>query len=548
MKRPLAYITAPWGDNDFDNRQNAARYCRQVYEAGYSPICPILYLPCFLHLEIPREAKDRVDMAAELLRRSRILVVCGSKVTQEVKNDIALAKHLRIAATTLEGILTVDGNHYGWESGDGEDPEPEDPDAGSTDEGENGSGNTNNTGGSQNQSGILFPEEGEVSELEDELIGMIKTSGHEKNYELIEYVNDVNRENAEVLMELNINGKMDTAYSYGNERLTAERFDGWTGYYTYDPRGSVSGVTGSDGYLWQSYRYDPFGDISFGKPQYNNVYAYNAESFNPNLDTIYLRARYYYTSTANFLSEDTYLGDISDPLTLNRYNYVKSSYLNYVDPSGKATETSLQGIEAHALLQGYLKAVMPDNVLVERQINNYYDKNGNPKIGRADIIYMGEYAWEVYEIKPISNLNGSKYNNAQAQRNRYVDAIATQGIPINREGKTLNPVVNNVILKSVGWADDNLYYRYSTYEDKPGMIFYERVKNPEEVRAYDEQVEKARELLRAGLCEQKEVLQPEIVLDGKTLVTAAGITIVVVGGVAIISGTGGGAAAIAFVL
>lgn len=109
MKRPLAYITAPWGDNDFDNRQNAARYCRQVYEAGYSPICPILYLPCFLHLEIPREAKDRVDMAAELLRRSRILVVCGSKVTQEVKNDIALAKHLRIAATTLEGILAVDG-------------------------------------------------------------------------------------------------------------------------------------------------------------------------------------------------------------------------------------------------------------------------------------------------------------------------------------------------------------------------------------------------------------------------------------------------------
>ena len=110
------------------------------------------------------------------------------------------------------------------------------------------------------------------------------------------------------------NGKMDTAYSYGNERLTVERFDGWTGYYTYDPRGSVSGVTGSDGYLWQSYRYDVFGGITFGGPQYNNVYAYNAESYNPNLDNIYLRARYYYTATAAFMSEDGYLGDISDPL------------------------------------------------------------------------------------------------------------------------------------------------------------------------------------------------------------------------------------------
>ena len=58
---------------------------------------------------MPQEAKDRADMAAELLRRSRILVVCGNTATQEVKNDIALAKHLRIAATTLEGILNVDG-------------------------------------------------------------------------------------------------------------------------------------------------------------------------------------------------------------------------------------------------------------------------------------------------------------------------------------------------------------------------------------------------------------------------------------------------------
>ena len=148
---------------------------------------------------------------------------------------------------------------------------------GNSDNKGNANGNTNNTGGSQNQSGILFPEAGEVSELEQEMIDMIKTEGKHKNYELIEYVNDVNREYTEVLMELNINGIMDTAYSYGNERLTVERFDGWTGYYTYDPRGSVSGVTGADGYLWQSYRYDAYGNITFGAPQYNNEYTYNVD-------------------------------------------------------------------------------------------------------------------------------------------------------------------------------------------------------------------------------------------------------------------------------
>ena len=173
-----------------------------------------------------------------------------------------------------------------------------------------------------------------VSDIEQSLIDEIRQTGHHKNYELIEYVNDVNRQYAQVLMEVNIDGEMDTAYTYGNERIALERFTGWTGYYTHDPRGSVSGVTDSGGRLWKSYRYGPTGDITFGKPQYNNSYAYNAEDYNPNLEVQYLRARYYDVERGNFLTEDTYLGKLTDPLTLNRYNYVKSSAPNYVDPSG----------------------------------------------------------------------------------------------------------------------------------------------------------------------------------------------------------------------
>ena len=43
MKRPLAYITAPWSNSQYENAENAAAYCRQVYDAGYSPICPVLF-------------------------------------------------------------------------------------------------------------------------------------------------------------------------------------------------------------------------------------------------------------------------------------------------------------------------------------------------------------------------------------------------------------------------------------------------------------------------------------------------------------------------
>ena len=38
-----------------------------------------------------------------------ILVVCGIPITEEMKNDIAVAQRLGITATTLEGILTVKG-------------------------------------------------------------------------------------------------------------------------------------------------------------------------------------------------------------------------------------------------------------------------------------------------------------------------------------------------------------------------------------------------------------------------------------------------------
>ena len=223
-----------------------------------------------------------------------------------------------------------------WKANNGNGNGSNKDNSGSSNSSSNGSGNTTNAeeNTSQNQSGILFPIDGEVSDTEQGLIDLIKTTGKQKNYELIEYINDVNREYAEVLVEQNINGKTDASYVYGVDRLSLDRFDGSTGYYLYDPRGSVTGITNEEGQLYQSYRYGAYGEITFGAPQYENEYTYNGESYNPNIESQYLRARYYYVVTATFLTEDSYLGNIVEPLTLNRYIYCVSSPLNYIDPSG----------------------------------------------------------------------------------------------------------------------------------------------------------------------------------------------------------------------
>ena len=109
MKRPLAYITAAWKGDNYEDSKKAAEYCRKVYDAGFSPVCPTLYLPMFLNDAIPEEHKSGVDIGRDLLRRSRVLVVCGNHVDEEVKSDIAIAARFGITATTLDGILKVKG-------------------------------------------------------------------------------------------------------------------------------------------------------------------------------------------------------------------------------------------------------------------------------------------------------------------------------------------------------------------------------------------------------------------------------------------------------
>ena len=350
---------------------------------------------------------------------------------------------------------------------------------------------------SQNQCGILFPVQEEVSAVEADLISRIKTTGKEKNYELIEYLNDVNREHAEVLVEQNINGKTDTSYIYGAEinggfdRISLDRFDGSTGYYLYDSRGSVSGITNEEGQVYQSYRYSVTGEITFGAPQYENEYTYNGESYNPNIESQYLRARYYCVVTATFLTEDSYLGSQTEPLTLNRYNYCVSSYLNYTDPSGNYY-TTWQGEAAHRSLQEYFKGEYRYRygyeAYTEYRVTGYTgSKTG---IGYADIVLKRpDGVYEVYEIKPYSQKD---LGGGIEQRQGYIRAMEGELKSVDRNGRAFNP--NFLVLPII-----DAQYNYATYytdPSRPGMIYYNlsKTKNPKYVTAVIKQADEKKEV------------------------------------------------------
>ena len=86
--------------------------------------------------------------------------------------------------------------------------------------------------------------------------------------------------------------------------------------------------------------YDPFGNSTKIRSPLTvdiddlNRYTYNGEDYDYNTGLQYLRARYYNTSTGSFISQDTYLGQIINPISRNRYTYAHNSPVVFDDPSG----------------------------------------------------------------------------------------------------------------------------------------------------------------------------------------------------------------------
>ena len=82
MKKPFAYVTAVWKGGEFTVIDQATVYCRKVYEAGFTPLCPVLYLPHFLRGSVPAEHKDGIDIGRESCAAAVSLSSVGTKSTK----------------------------------------------------------------------------------------------------------------------------------------------------------------------------------------------------------------------------------------------------------------------------------------------------------------------------------------------------------------------------------------------------------------------------------------------------------------------------------
>ena len=161
---------------------------------------------------------------------------------------------------------------------------------------------------------VLIPENQRTEDgnsPKEQLASLVKGGSNAKGYTLTEYINDINRENTEVLAEYGADEKVRQAYTYGEsgigERISVDKSTE-SSYYLYDGRNSVTGILTETANLTNSYQYDSYGNLTSGTADGVNYYGYNGESTNVKTGLQYLRARYYNAENGTFTTEDSDLG------------------------------------------------------------------------------------------------------------------------------------------------------------------------------------------------------------------------------------------------
>ena len=129
-------------------------------------------------------------------------------------------------------------------------------------------------------------------------------------------------------------GDGTNTYLYGLGRISQHTTTN-TDYYLADALGSVRQLTDGSGAVSLTKSYTPFGEVLSSVGDGASSYGY-AGDWRDSTGMIYLRARYYSPETGRFVTRDTWQGNYTRPLSLNRWNYVESNPINRVDPTGHA--------------------------------------------------------------------------------------------------------------------------------------------------------------------------------------------------------------------
>ncbi|WP_240343802.1 RHS repeat-associated core domain-containing protein [Paenibacillus sp. SYP-B3998] len=146
---------------------------------------------------------------------------------------------------------------------------------------------------------------------------------------------------SQVIAEGNVVGgiaSLKARYVRGQGLIAREDGQG-KAYYLQNGHGDVVNLMDSTGRTkLNSYSYDIWGNIVSQQENIPQPFKYSGEMMDDKVGLQYLRARWYDPSMGRFVGEDSYGGQIDNPLSLNRFTYVSNNPLIYTDPTGHEQE------------------------------------------------------------------------------------------------------------------------------------------------------------------------------------------------------------------
>ncbi|MNW40229.1 tRNA3(Ser)-specific nuclease WapA precursor [compost metagenome] len=140
--------------------------------------------------------------------------------------------------------------------------------------------------------------------------------------------------------------KLIANYIRGNKLEVIKYADDTKAYPVYNGHGDVTELRDDAGGLLNSCEYDLWGNPTTKQETVHNPFLYAGELWDDTVELQYLRARWDDPSVGRFINQDTYEGELDNPLSLNLYTYVFNNLLRYHDPSGHAAAPKIDWDEA----------------------------------------------------------------------------------------------------------------------------------------------------------------------------------------------------------
>jgi RHS repeat-associated protein len=109
----------------------------------------------------------------------------------------------------------------------------------------------------------------------------------------------------------------------------------------FDGHGSLRTVTGSNGAVVATGNWEAYGQSAGGTGYSATPYQYGGTSGYRNdgdAGLLHIGARWYEPAVGRWISADSYLGDITHPLSRNRFIYCNSDPISSTDPSGHLSD------------------------------------------------------------------------------------------------------------------------------------------------------------------------------------------------------------------